>query len=105
MKSHHKRFSPWLLVVIVAFVLAAGAGLFVIIQRDGSDSGSIDPVAKVGADTTANGTPENTVKAVEEQVSTEITAEDAAMDLEEEATKLDSSIVDELQGVADEANL
>ena len=80
-------------------------GLYVVKHRQDLASTTNDAVARVANDTVPNGTPENAVKAVGEQIAIELAAEDAAMKLEEEATKLEDSAIDNLEGVANETNL
>jgi hypothetical protein len=105
LKSNQKGFSPVFLVAIVIVILAVIGGAYAVMNRQDLAGTTNDAIVEMTDETVANGTPENAVKAVSEQISTEIMAEDAAMKLEEEATKIEDSITDSLEGIANEANL
>ena len=104
-KTNQKGFSPIYIVLgVIAIIIVMGA-FFYVRNRNELQSNTNEAVARTADETIANGTPKNAVKAVTEQVSTEIMAEDSAMKLEEEATKLDDAELNNLEGVANETNL
>lgn len=104
MKINQKGFSPVFIVAAVIVILGIGGGFYYVNSRN-NDMEMNNAVAEVADDTIANGTPSNAVKAVSEQISTEIIAEDEAMKIEEEATKLEDSVIEDLKEAGNEANL
>jgi len=105
LKHSQKGFSPLYIVIALVAVLVVGGGYYAVRHKNELSDSTNNALARTVDETVANGTPENAIKAVAEQVATEISAENTAMRLEEEATELEGSYIDNLEGTANEANL
>jgi uncharacterized protein HemX len=91
-----------LLAVVVAVVI--GGGYYVLSRQELSDTTS-SIQTEVNTSTVANGTPENAVNAVNQQLTEEIANEVSALDTEDKDAEIDSTAIDELEGVINESNL
>ncbi len=105
MKQRQKGFSPLYIVIMIVVVAVTVGGFYAVRHRNQLTDNANNALAREVDETIANGTPENAVKAVIEQVATEISAEDTAMKMEEEAIELDESYVNDLEAVVNESDL
>lgn len=105
MKHKQKGFSPLYIVLAVVIVVILGGGFYAVRHRNQLSSDPYEVLTREVDTTVANGTPENAVNAVIEQVEAEISAEDAAMKMEEEASELDEAYMNDLEAITDETDL
>ena len=105
-KIQQKGIAQILIILSVVTVLIVGASLYLIFRNTQKTTEQTTSETMISTeDTMPNGTADNAVNAAENQLSAELIAENDALDDEDSASQIDTTLINDIEAIANEDNL
>lgn len=105
-KIQQKGIAQILIILSVVTVLIVGASLYLIFRNTQKTTEQTTSETMISTeDTMPNGTADNAVNAAENQLSAELIAENDALDDEDNASQTDTTLINDIEAIANEDNL
>lgn len=100
-----KGFAHTVILVVIVAITVIGASSFLVLNKQKNEDVNSIVVPEVTLSTVANGSPDNAINAIDEQLVTEEKLEDESAFSDVEESEFDNSVLNEFEGLASENNL